>query len=130
MFNRRSFALFTRNAVASVIAFVLDLAALWLMVDGLGWNRMAAAAFAFFCANSLHYALARICVFPGSERDLWLGYIYFVVNGCIGLIAILSLFWLLSGPAGIPYLLARIAASLCGGTLVFLLNATGNFRQL
>ena len=130
LLNRRGSALFARNAAASGVSFLVDLALLWAMVSELAWNKLIAAAAAFVFANALHYLIARKWVFHESEQRMLAGYGWFLVNALAGLAVIMILFVLLSGPAGIPYLVARVIASLCAGTVVFALNATLNFRLL
>jgi len=130
LLNRRGSALFARNAAASTVSFLVDLVLLWAMVSELGWNKLVAAAAAFIVANALHYLIARKWVFHESEQGLAAGYAWFLVNALAGLAIIMALFALLSGPVGIPYLIARVIASLCAGTVVFALNAILNFRLL
>ncbi|HET8613310.1 MAG TPA: GtrA family protein [Sphingomonas sp.] len=122
--------MFAKNALASGFSFLIDLGLLWAMVSGLGWNKIIAAALGFVLANAIHYAIARGWVFQHSARGLLIGYAYFLMNAGAGLLIILSLFALLTDVAGIPYLIARVFASLCAGTIVFVLNAVFNFRLL
>jgi putative flippase GtrA len=130
LLNRRSSTLFMRNAAASSVSFLVDLALLWAMVSELGWNKLIAAAGAFVVANALHYLIARKWVFHESDQGMVAGYGWFLVNALAGLAIVMVLFALLSGPAGIPYLIARVFASLCAGIVVFALNAILNFRLL
>ena len=130
LLNRRGSVLFARNAAASVVSFLVDLVLLWAMVSELDWDKLAAAAGAFIVANALHYLIARKWVFHESEQSAVAGYGYFLLNALAGLVIIMALFALLSGPVGIPYLIARVIASLCAGTVVFALNAVLNFRLL
>jgi putative flippase GtrA len=130
LLNWRGSVLFVRNAAASGVSFLLDLALLWAMVSELGWNKLIAAAGAFVVANAVHYLIARKWVFHESDQGMVAGYGWFLVNALAGLAIVMVLFALLSGPAGIPYLIARVIASLCAGTVVFALNAILNFRLL
>lgn len=130
LLNRRGSVLFVRNAAASGVSFLVDLVLLWAMVSELGWNKLVAAAGAFVAANALHYLIARAWVFRESGQGLAAGYAWFLLNALAGLTIVIVLFALLSGPAGIPYLIARVIASLCAGTVVFALNAILNFRLL
>lgn len=130
VFNRRGSALFMRNAAASVVSFLVDLALLWGMVERLDWDKLAAAAAAFVIANAVHYLIARVWVFHESDQTLLAGYGWFLVNALAGLAVIMALFALLTDVVGIPYLIARVFASLCAGTVVFVLNAIFNFRLL
>ncbi|WP_052117879.1 GtrA family protein [Novosphingobium pentaromativorans] len=130
LINRRSSLLYIKNAVASSASFLFDLLLISLMIERWGWNKLAAVAVGFVLANALHYLLARAWIFRGSLRGLGSGYVYFLGNALFGLAIILALFALLADGLGVPYLIARVIASLCAGTIVFILNATINFRQL
>lgn len=122
--------LYIRNAAASTLSFMVDLLLILLLVERAGVDRMAAVAIAFVLANVLHYLLARAWIFRGSGRGLAAGYVYFLGNALFGLVVILGSFALLTQELGVPYVAARVAASLCAGTLVFVLNATLNFRHV
>jgi putative flippase GtrA len=122
--------LFAKNSAAGAVAFALDLALLWLLVERGGWAAMPAAAIAFIVAASLHYALARRFVFAGSTRGVASGYLFFLVNAGIGLVVTLGLFAMLIEWAGLPWMLARLLSSLKAGILGFTLNAVFNFRVL
>lgn len=128
--NRQGSILFIRNAAASTLSFAVDLLLIWIMIERLGFDKLAAVAIGFVLANALHYALARIWVFRGTMRGLVSGYFYFLANALLGLAIILGAFALLTDLLGVPYMLARVAASLCAGTVVFVLNATLNFHRL
>lgn len=130
LLNRRGSVLFMRNAVASSLSFLLDLLLIWIMIDRQGMHKLAAVVIGFVLANAFHYLLARIWVFRGSLRGLFAGYFYFLSNALLGLAIILGVFALLTDLLHVPYLIARVIASLCAGTLVFVLNATLNFRRL
>ena len=126
----RGARLFGRNTLASVVAFGIDLALLWMLVELSGLAYLAAAAIAFLVAMSVHYGLSRIWVFKGSRRGLATGYVYFLVNAGIGLVVTLAVFWALLEWLGIHYLFARLVASIIAGLLVFFLNAVFNFKAL
>ncbi|WP_052223199.1 GtrA family protein [Novosphingobium malaysiense] len=128
--GRRGCSLYIRNAFASTISFILDLFLIWIMVEHFGIQRYLAVVVGFVIANALHYVLARIWIFHGTERGVASGYALFLGNALFGLGVILGGFALLTEVFGVPYLVARIMASLFAGTLVFVLNATLNFRHL
>lgn len=128
--NRRGSILYIKNAVASTASFLFDLLLISLMIERWGWNKLLAVCVGFILANALHYLLARAWIFRGSLRGIASGYIYFLGNSLLGLGIILALFAFLADGLGVPYLIARVIASLCAGTIVFILNATINFRQL
>ena len=100
------------------------------MVDHFGVYQFVAVVVGFVMANAFHYVLARVWIFHESMRGIVSGYFYFLSNALFGLVVILVGFALLTDGLGLPYLPARVVASLCAGTLVFMLNATLNFRQL
>lgn len=129
-FGRRGFDLYIRNAVVSTISFLLDLLVIWLLVEYFAAERYMAVVAGFIVANALHYVLARIWIFRGSERGLVSGYVMFFGNALFGLGVILGGFALLTEVFGVPFLIARVVASLLAGTIVFVLNATLNFRHL
>lgn len=130
LLNRRGSVLFLKNAVASTISFLLDLLLIWIMIDRMGLNRLVAVIIGFVLANALHYILARFWVFLGTMREFFAGYVYFLSNALLGLGIILGVFALLTESLGVPYMIARVIASLCAGTIVFVLNATLNFQRL
>lgn len=130
LLNRRGSVLFIRNAAASTLSFMVDLLLIWIMIERLGLDRLAAVAIGFVLANAFHYLLARFWVFRGTVREFFSGYVYFLSNSLLGLGIILGAFALLTQELGVPYMIARVIASLCAGTIVFVLNATLNFRRL
>jgi putative flippase GtrA len=129
-FNRHGSALFLKNAAASTVSFLFDLLLIWIMIEQTDVNRTLAVAIGFMLANALHYLFARAWVFRGTSRGFASGYVYFLTNALFGLVIILAAFALLAEALGVPYMLARVIASLCAGTVVFVLNATMNFRRL
>lgn len=130
LLSRHGAVLFARNAVSSGLCFSIDMALIWLMVSQLGIDKFVAVTVGFLCANSLNYGLARVWVFRGSDRGLFTGYLYYLMNALIGLAVILGGFALLTTVFDAHYLLARVIVSLCSGTLVFVLNATLNFHEV
>jgi putative flippase GtrA len=74
--------------------------------------------------------VGRIWIFPGSDRKLGSGYVYFFINAGLGLAANIALFALFTELAGMNYLIARIVASLFAGLAMFASNALFNFKAL
>ncbi|HJP68018.1 MAG TPA: hypothetical protein VJ846_03865, partial [Sphingomicrobium sp.] len=66
LLNRQGSVLFVRNAAASSLTFLFDLLLIWIMIDRMGFNRLAAVSIGFVLANALHYVLARAWVFRGT----------------------------------------------------------------
>ena len=126
----RGARLFGRNTLASFLAFGIDIALLWMLVELSGLAYLAAAAIAFMVAMSVHYVISRIWVFAGSRRGMATGYLYFLINAGIGLVVTLAVFWALLELLGIHYLFARLVASILAGLVVFFLNAVFNFKAL
>lgn len=126
----RGAKMFGRNTLASIAGFALDMALLVFLVEVAGVAYLPAAALAFVLAMSAQYVVARVWVFKHSDRGLGAGYFYFLLNTAVGLVVTLALFWLLLELAGFHYLLARVAASIVAGLVVFFLNAVFNFKQL
>ncbi len=91
--------------------------------------KVPAAAISFLVSNSLHYVFGRTWIYRGTERRIVPGYLYFLMNAGVGLIATVGLFALFVD-LGLQYLLARIVASIFVGLLLFVLNAVLNFRAL
>ena len=122
--------MFGRNTVASTIAFGLDLAILWCLVELLAFPHIIAATVAFIIPLIIFYVLLREWVFPDSDQGMAKGFAYFLVNVGIGFAAMLATFWTLLEITELHYLLARVAASVVYGVVLFLLNGFFNFKQL
>ena len=122
--------MFGRNTVASTIAFVLDLAILWALVELLEIPRVIAAVIAFIVPMIVFYLLSRFWVFAGTSRNVASGFAYFMLNVGIGFVVMLAVFWALLQFTEIYYLIARVAASVVSGIVIFLLNGYFNFKQL
>ena len=130
LMSRRAAVLLVRNSIVSIFVFAFDLALLWVLVDRGGMGEVLAATLAFIAANSLHYVMARVWIFRGSERGLTSGYVYFLTNAGVGLVVTIGLFALLLQLTPLHYIVARIIVSVFAGLTVFLLNALFNFRSL
>lgn len=122
--------MFGRNTVVSTGAFLLDLLILWGLVEIAGFPRVPAAVLAFFVPMSIFYILERIWVFPGTDRGVAKGFVYFMVNIGIGFVVMLGVFWALLLLTDLHYLIARVAASVVSGIVVFFLNGIYNFEEL
>ena len=107
----RTVRMFGRHTVASTIAFALDLAILWSLVELAGIAHMPAAIIAFLLPMTLAYVLEREWVFPGTRRGVAKGYLYYAINVGIGTLLMLATFWALMEIAGFHYLIARVLAS-------------------
>ena len=130
MTRRRGARMFGRNTVASTIAFALDLMILWGLVEWLEVPRVLAAVIAFIVPMSVFYVLSRTWVFPETDRGVASGFVYFMINVGIGFVVMLAVFWALLQFTALYYLLARVAASVVSGIVIFLLNGFLNFKQL
>ena len=122
--------MFGRHTVASTITFLLDLAILWSLVELLDVAYLPAALIAFVIPMTLAYVIEREWVFPGTQRGVVKGFFYFALNIGIGSAVMFATFWALLELAGVHYLIARVAASVVSGILIFLLNGLFNFKQL
>ncbi|WP_336957820.1 GtrA family protein [Sphingobium aquiterrae] len=129
-FSRRAAGMLMRNSIVSAFVFALDMAILWAMVQMAGSNRLWAAALGLLVANTLHYALGRRWIFPGTDRHVASGYLYFLVNAAIGMAITMLLYAAMLRWTSIHYLVARVLVSVLAGLTAFLLNATFNFRRL
>ncbi|WP_374411620.1 GtrA family protein [Novosphingobium colocasiae] len=123
-------AMLARNTVVSTFAFIVGLAVLWALVHLARADKVVSAGVSFITANTLHYALGRSWIFAGTQRALHTGYALFLVNSGIGLAITLALFALMVEGAGVNYLVARVLVSVVAGLVMFLLNATLNFRRV
>ena len=130
LWSRNAAILLARNTAVSILVFLMGLLLLWLLVEHAGVAKVPAAAAGFILANTLHYALGRTWIYRGTERRLVPGYAFFLVNGIIGLVLTLLLFDAFLRFTSIHYLVARVLVSLVAGMVMFLLNATLNFRRL
>lgn len=130
LWSRNAAALLARNTIVSTGVFLLGLLLLWLLVEFGEVDKLLATAASFIFSNSLHYALGRAWIYRGTERELWPGYGYFLVNAAIGLTLTLLLFDAFMRFTSIHYLVARVIVSIFAGLAMFLLNAILNFRRL
>ena len=126
----RGARMFGRHTVANTIAFLLDLAILWALVEIAGMPRMSAAVIAFLVPMVVLYVLCREWVFPQTNRGWWSGFVYFAANIGIGFLVMMAVFWSLLEFTDLHYLVARVAASAVCGIVVFLLNGIFNFKEL
>ena len=130
LISRRAAALLVRNSVVSVFVFAFDIALLFLLVERGGIETLTATTLAFIAANSLHYAVARLWIFAGTERHLGSGYVFFLTNALVGWLVTISLLALLLQFTPMHYLVARVLVSVFAGLAVFVLNAVFNFRSV
>lgn len=122
--------MFGRNTVASTIVFAIDLLLLWGLVALFDVSYVPAAVIAYAIAMSLFYVAARTWVFPDSDQGVAKGFVYFMVNVGIGFLVMLAVYWSLIQFLELHYLIARTAASIVSGIVIFLLNAVLNFKEL
>lgn len=130
LWSRHCAVLLGRNTVVSTGVFLLGLLLLWLLVQFGHVGKLEATALTFLIATSLHYALGRTWIYRGTDRAIIPGYGLFLVNALVGLIVTLLLFDALIRFTPMHYLLARVIVSIFAGLVMFLLNATVNFRRL
>lgn len=119
-----------RNTLVSCCAFAVGLLVLWWLVAWCRVDQVVAAGISFIVANSLHYAAGRWWIFRGTDRSLASGYVYFLVNGGIGLVITVALFDALTQYTGVNYLVVRTVVSLVAGLIIFALNGVFNFRRI
>ena len=122
--------MFGRNTAASIVSFILDIAILWALVELAGFPRVLAAVVAFIIPMIVFYILERTWVFPGTNRGVASGFVYFMINVGIGFAVMLATFWALLEFTSIHYLIARVLASVVNGIVIFVLNGFFNFKQL
>lgn len=127
---KRGGKLFVRNTATSFIAFGIDMALLWVLVQYGGMNQTIAASIGFLVGISVQYVLARQFVFTQSDRGMKRGYVYFLANALVGLVVTIGLFTLLLQITGLHYMVSRALASVAAGVVVFVLNAVFNFKEI
>lgn len=130
LFSRNAAVLLGRNTVVSAAVFLLGLVLLWLLVEFAGAAKVPAAGATFLVSTSLHYALGRTWIFRGTDREIVRGYAYFIANALVGLVVTMVLFAVLIRYTPVNYLVARVMVSLVAGLVMFVLNASLNFRRL
>lgn len=130
LLSRKAAVLLGRNTLVSTAVFLLGLALLWLLVEYAQVDKVAAAGSTFLIATTLHYFLGRSWIYRGTERAVFPGYGFFLVNACVGLAVTLLLFDALVRFTPLNYLAARVIVSVFAGLAMFLLNAVLNFRRL
>jgi putative flippase GtrA len=120
-----------RNTVVGTGAFLLGLGLLWVLVERGGMDTLIATAISFLAATTLHYTLGRAWIFKGTERAVWPGYGFFLVNAGLGLVVTVGLMALILALAPDRYyLVARVIVSVFAGLAMFLLNGILNFRRI
>lgn len=119
-----------RNTLVSCSTFALSLVLLWLLVEYANVDEVVAAAIGFLASNTLHYTLGRTWIYRGTDRAIATGYVYFLASSGVGLAVTVVLYWAMLRFTPIDYLLARVLVSLIAGLIMFVLNATLNFRRL
>lgn len=120
-----------RNTVVSTGVFIVfGLGVLWLLVERVHMNTVAATAISFVAANTAHYILGRSWIFRGTDRAFASGYALFLINGGAGLVITTVSMAVLLAYTPINYLVARVIVSVFAGLTMFVLNAVWNFRRV
>ncbi len=130
LLTRSTGRLLFRDAFASSLAFVVGLCLMWALVDLLGVNELMAAGASFVAANALHYVFAQAWIYHGTRRPWAEGYGYFLLNAGGGLALTMMLFAICMRWTSMHYLVARTVVSVFAGLMVFVLNATLNFKKV
>jgi putative flippase GtrA len=103
---------------------------MWVLVGLLGVNELVAAGASFVAANALHYFFAQAWIYHGTRRPWGEGYGYFVLNAGGGLALTMMLFAVSMRWTSMHYLVARTVVSVFAGLMMFVLNATLNFKRV
>ncbi len=130
LWSRNAAVLLGRNTIVSCGAFLFGLTVMWWLVEIHHLDKVQATALSFLIANSLHYLFGRVWIYRGTSRGVAPGYAYFLINAGLGLAITVVLFGAMIRYLEIHYMLARVLVSLVAGLMMFLLNATLNFRRL
>ncbi len=130
LISRRLAKLLSQNTIVSCGTFLFDMIFLWAIVQYGHVGKYPATAIGFVLATTIHYAIARVWIFRGTTRAVTSGYVYFLINATVGLVATMAFFAVFAGLLGMNYLVARVVASVFAGLAAFLLNAVLNFKSL
>jgi len=130
LLTRSTGRLLFRDALASTFAFLLGLCLMWGLIDLLGVNELMAAGASFVAANALHYVFAQAWIYHGTHRPWRVGYGYFLLTAGGGLALTMMLFAACMRWTSMHYLVARTVVSVFAGLMMFVLNATLNFKRV
>jgi putative flippase GtrA len=102
----------TRYVGASTVAFLLDVALLWLQVSILGWPYLPAAAVSFLCGTLFVYVASVRHIFAFRRLESARNeFTIFLLVGLVGLSINLCVIYLLVDRIGLHYLLAKVGAA-------------------
>jgi putative flippase GtrA len=103
---------FLRYGAAGALAFGIDLATLYLLLEYAGLHYLLAAAIAYALGIVCNYQLAIRWVFDFRRLPHWQHeFVLYVMVGVVGLGLNLLVIGLLVDQAGVPVLAAKMAAS-------------------
>lgn len=110
---------FLRYGAAGALAFGIDLATLYLLLEYARLHYLLAAALAYALGIACNYLLAIRWVFDFRRLPQWQGeFALYVLVGVVGLGLNLMVIGLLVDQAGLPVLAAKLAA----GAAIMLFN--------
>lgn len=100
--------------LASGIAFIVDIAILWTLVNRAGWFYVPASVVAFIAGATVAYTLSVRFVFSFHQiRSRPLEFTYFVVLGIAGLIVNTVALVFAVGAVGLGIVAAKVLAAGC-----------------
>jgi putative flippase GtrA len=109
---------FLRSILVSNVSFLLDFSLCLLLVGSLGFNYILATTLSFTAGSSLNYLLSVLWVFEGDKSGRRIEFLLFLAISFVGLGLNALGMYLLTGLAGLYYLLSRVGSA----SAVFLFN--------
>lgn len=109
---------FLRSILVSNVSFLLDFSLCLLLVGSLGLNYILATTLSFTAGSSLNYLLSVLWVFEGDKSGRRIEFLLFLAISFVGLGLNALGMYLLTGLAGLHYLLSRVGSA----SAVFLFN--------
>lgn len=119
---------FLRYTTVGVSTLLLDLSLLWMLVNWLSINYLVATGASFFISVTINYAISRLWVFKGTERELARGYMYSIQIALVGALTTVAGMWTIVTVTGWHFLVARILVSGVVGLWNYLMNLFLNFQ--
>jgi putative flippase GtrA len=102
---------FIRYAVASAIAFAVDVGSLWFLTDFFGLRYLLSGAIAFILGLSIVYSFSIMWVFEHRSFTNWKAeYALFAAIGIVGLVLNEACLWFLTSVVGFHYLISKLVS--------------------
>lgn len=119
---------FAKYTFVGFSTFVVDLFLIYFLTEILHINYLISVGLSFIIAVTINYHYSRKFVFRETTRELYLGYINFLIIAILGLILIILLMAILVEVFSINYIVARILVACLVGIYNYLTNLLLNFK--